>query len=92
MDIQADDQSARASLIADLEGAIKGGSEEKRVETLRRVTDLFLGDAVRLRFPRFGEHGYAEWTEVLRLQLQPCTLHRLCRTRQDAASTFTVDR
>jgi uncharacterized protein (DUF2336 family) len=48
MNIQADDYCTHASLIADLEGAIKGGSEEKRVETLRRVTDLFLGDADRL--------------------------------------------
>jgi len=36
------------SLIAELEGAIQGGSPDKRVETLRRVTDLFLHDAERL--------------------------------------------
>jgi len=35
-------------LIAELEDALKGGSSEKRVETLRRITDLFLNDADRL--------------------------------------------
>jgi hypothetical protein len=30
------------SLLVELEEAIKSGSQEKRVETLRRVTDLFL--------------------------------------------------
>lgn len=33
---------AQRSLIAELEGAISSGSSDKRVETLRRVTDLFL--------------------------------------------------
>jgi uncharacterized protein (DUF2336 family) len=40
--------SATASLISELEDAVKGNSAEKRVETLRRVTDLFLDDADRL--------------------------------------------
>ena len=35
------------SVIADLQTAIEEGSKEKRVETLRRVTDLFLGVADR---------------------------------------------
>ena len=39
---------AAGSLIAELEDAIQGGSRDKRVETLRRVTDLFLNDANRL--------------------------------------------
>ena len=33
---------AQRSLIAEIEGAIASGSSERRVETLRRVTDLFL--------------------------------------------------
>jgi uncharacterized protein (DUF2336 family) len=37
-----------SSLIGELEVAISAGSAEKRVETLRRVTDLLLGDADRL--------------------------------------------
>ena len=37
-----------ASLIGELEVAISAGSAEKRVETLRRVTDLLLSDADRL--------------------------------------------
>src|ERR1700716_2349318 len=40
--------SAQQSIIGELEDAIKTGSSEKRVETLRRVTDLFLNDADRL--------------------------------------------
>jgi uncharacterized protein (DUF2336 family) len=36
------------SLIAELETAIQSGSREKRLETLRRITDLFLFDANRL--------------------------------------------
>jgi uncharacterized protein (DUF2336 family) len=37
----------RQSLIAELENAIHRGSKEKRVDTLRRVTDLFLTGADR---------------------------------------------
>jgi uncharacterized protein (DUF2336 family) len=37
-----------ASLIDELESAVKGGSAENRINTLRRVTDLFLHDADRL--------------------------------------------
>jgi Uncharacterised protein conserved in bacteria (DUF2336) len=46
--------SAQQSLIAELEDAIKGGSSERRVETLRRVTDLFLNDADRLNEAQVG--------------------------------------
>jgi uncharacterized protein (DUF2336 family) len=46
--------SSQQSLIGELEDAIKGGSSEKRVETLRRVTDLFLNDADRLNEAQIG--------------------------------------
>ena len=36
------------SLITELESAMQSGSQEKRVETLRRITDLFAVDADRL--------------------------------------------
>jgi uncharacterized protein (DUF2336 family) len=36
------------SIIAELEDAVRSGSSEKRVSTLRRVTDLFLQDGERL--------------------------------------------
>jgi uncharacterized protein (DUF2336 family) len=39
---------AAKSLIADLEDAIQSCSKDRRVETLRRVTDLFVADADRL--------------------------------------------
>ena len=39
---------ARASLIAELEGAIQSGSKSERIDTLRRITDLFLSTQDRL--------------------------------------------
>ena len=36
------------SIIGELEDAVKSGSSQKRVDTLRQVTDLFLHDAERL--------------------------------------------
>ena len=43
-----------AVLIAELEGAVKGGSPERRVKMLRQVTDLFLSDADRLNEKQIG--------------------------------------
>src|SRR5437660_8260981 len=40
--------SARDSLLQELQDAIERGSNDRRVDTLRRITDLFLGDADRL--------------------------------------------
>jgi uncharacterized protein (DUF2336 family) len=42
------------SFIVELEDAIKSGSSEKRVETLRRITDLFLNEADRLNEAQIG--------------------------------------
>jgi uncharacterized protein (DUF2336 family) len=39
---------ASHSIISELENAIEGGSKDKRVDTLRRITDLFVSDADRL--------------------------------------------
>src|SRR5271156_5969993 len=36
------------SLISELEDAIQSGSKDKRVDSLRRITDLFVADADRL--------------------------------------------
>ncbi len=41
-------QQAENSIIAELEDAVRNGSSEKRVDTLRQVTDLFLHDGERL--------------------------------------------
>jgi uncharacterized protein (DUF2336 family) len=41
-------QQSDHSIIDELEEAVRGGSPEKRVETLRQVTDLFLYDGERL--------------------------------------------
>jgi uncharacterized protein (DUF2336 family) len=40
--------NADHSLIAELEDAIESGSKDKRIDTLRRITDLFVSDANRL--------------------------------------------
>jgi len=40
--------SVGISLIAELEDAIQSGSKDKRIDTLRRITDLFVADADRL--------------------------------------------
>jgi uncharacterized protein (DUF2336 family) len=40
--------SAGQSLVAELEDAIHSGSKDRRVDSLRRITDLFLLDADRL--------------------------------------------
>jgi uncharacterized protein (DUF2336 family) len=46
--------ATQQSLIVELEEAIANGSSEKRVETLRHVTDLFLGEADRLNEAQVG--------------------------------------
>ena len=42
------------ALIAELEGAVRGGSPERRLQMLRQVTDLFLSDADRLNENQVG--------------------------------------
>jgi uncharacterized protein (DUF2336 family) len=44
----------RNSLIIELESALKSGSSEKRVDTLRRITSLFLSEADRLTEQQIG--------------------------------------
>jgi uncharacterized protein (DUF2336 family) len=51
---------ARNSIIAELEDAIKSGSRDKRVETLRRIPDLFINDA-----DRFNEVQIEVFDDVL---------------------------
>src|SRR5580698_10588474 len=43
-----DIMQAGHSLISELEDAIQSGSKDKRVDSLRRITDLFVADANRL--------------------------------------------
>src|SRR3954468_539193 len=46
--------SQQASLLDELESAIQNGSSERRLETLRRVTDLFLGGADKFNDDQIG--------------------------------------
>jgi uncharacterized protein (DUF2336 family) len=39
---------AESSLIAELEEAIRGGSKDRRIDTMRRITDLFVAEVNRL--------------------------------------------
>ena len=48
------DCMSSGSLIAELEVAVKSGTPEKRVETLRRVTSLFLGESDQLNEQQIG--------------------------------------
>jgi uncharacterized protein (DUF2336 family) len=45
---------ARKSLLAELEEAVHGSTRDKRVETLRRITDLFLTGANRFNDQQIG--------------------------------------
>ncbi|MEA2929378.1 MAG: hypothetical protein QOG38_1806, partial [Hyphomicrobiales bacterium] len=45
---------AQQSLIDELEEAVQSGSPEKRVDTLRRVTDLFLLTPAQLNAEQIG--------------------------------------
>jgi uncharacterized protein (DUF2336 family) len=45
---------AQQSLIDELEGAIQNGSRDKRIETLRRITDLFLMTPAQLNAEQIG--------------------------------------
>ena len=56
---------ATSSLIAELESAIESGSKEKRVDALRRITDLFVADADRL-----NDHQIDVFDEVLNHLIQ----------------------
>jgi uncharacterized protein (DUF2336 family) len=46
--------SPSTALMAELDGAVKGRSPERRVKMLRQVTDLFLSDADRLNENQIG--------------------------------------
>lgn len=46
--------ATRSELFDELELAIQGGSAERRLQTLRRVTDLFLGGADRFNDEQIG--------------------------------------
>jgi len=41
-------------LIIELEEAIRSGSKDKRIDTLSRITDLFVADANRLTDQQIG--------------------------------------
>lgn len=75
------------SLVGDLESALKSGSAERRIEMLRKTTDLFLSDADRL-----NEQQIAVFDNVLvRLMdhMEQKTLASLSNQFADVASAPT---
>jgi uncharacterized protein (DUF2336 family) len=75
---------ASSALIADLEGAVAGGSSQRRIDMLRKVTDLFLSDADRL-----NEQQIEVFDDVLvRLmaRVEARTLEKLSSTLSDVQS------
>jgi Uncharacterised protein conserved in bacteria (DUF2336) len=60
------------SIVADLEAAIHGGSQERRNEMLRRVTDLFVGNA-----EGYGEEQVVLFGDVLGLLTKQVESHIL---------------
>jgi uncharacterized protein (DUF2336 family) len=75
---------ASADFIAEVEGAVRGGSPARRVQMLRQIMGLFLSDADRL-----SEHQIGIFDEVMvRLveQVEPRTLAHLSMTLADLPS------
>jgi hypothetical protein len=68
---------ARNSVFAELESAIKSGSREKRIESLRLITDLFLSDV-----DRFNEEQISVFDDVL------CHLIKRIETIKPSISSF----
>lgn len=58
--------ASQTSLIADLEDAVQNGSSERRIETLRRITNLYLNDSDRLNEDQIARRWTAQ--RVLRFR------------------------
>ena len=75
------------SLIAELEGAVKGGSSQRRVKMLRQVTELFLSDADRLNEDLIGV-----FDEVLLHLIERTESRTLAELSAELAETLTAPR
>jgi uncharacterized protein (DUF2336 family) len=75
--------AASALLIAELEGAVNGGSPARRVQMLRQVTDLFLSDADRLNENQIGVFDDVLVRLIERMESR--TLAQLSTTLADSA-------
>jgi uncharacterized protein (DUF2336 family) len=75
--------AASAVLIAELEGAVNGGSSARRVQMLRQVTDLFLSDADRLNENQIGVFDDVLVRLIERMESR--TLAQLSATLSDSA-------
>ena len=75
------------SLIAEIEGAVKGGSSQRRVRMLRQVTELFLSDADRLNEDLIGV-----FDEVLLRLIERTESRTLAELSAELAETLTAPR
>jgi uncharacterized protein (DUF2336 family) len=75
------------SLIAEIEGAVKGGSSQRRVKMLRQVTELFLSDADRLNEDLIGV-----FDEVLLRLIERTESRTLAELSAELAETLTAPR
>jgi Uncharacterised protein conserved in bacteria (DUF2336) len=74
-------------LIAEIEGAVKGGSSQRRVKMLRQVTELFLSDADRLNEDLIGV-----FDEVLLRLIERTESRTLAELSAELAETLTAPR
>jgi uncharacterized protein (DUF2336 family) len=75
------------SLIAELDDAIKRGSKDKRVETLRRITELFAAGA-----DRFNDHQIEVFDNVLGRLIERIEATALAELSQRLASVDNAPR
>jgi Uncharacterised protein conserved in bacteria (DUF2336) len=75
------------SLIAELEGAVKGGSSQRRVRMLQQVTELFLSDADRLNEDLIGV-----FDEVLLRLIERTESRTLAELSAELSETLTAPR
>ena len=76
--------SAQQSLMDELEEAVSSGSRDKRVDTLRRITDLFLASPAQLNSEQIGVFDDVLTHLIARVETKagadsPCALLRLIR-------------
>ena len=70
---------ASADFIAEVEGAVRGGSPARFIQMLRQVTGLFLSDAARL-----NEHQIGIFNEVMVLWVERVETRTLAQLSIDS--------
>jgi hypothetical protein len=84
--------NVNGALIAELEEAVHSHSAERRVETLRRVTDLFLGESDRLNDEQIGlfDDVLASLSSALRPRRWPSLVRAWRRSTTHRLMSYAV--